>query len=94
MGSLKGTVVTITDAGDAVTDISIDQLDGVPTDDRVSITCDGHVTSQIFPSDHNQPEMTFLAVQGESGFLELLLVGDNASAFLGFRSGSKVAIKW
>ena len=41
-GSLKGIVVSITDAGDAVTDISIDQLAEVPTDDRVSITCDGY----------------------------------------------------
>ena len=93
-GSLKGIVVSITDAGDAVTDISIDQLAAVPTDDRVSIMRDGHVTSRIFPADHQQAEMTFLVVQGESGFLELLLVGDSASAFLGFKPGSVVALKW
>ena len=56
--------------------------------------CDGHVTSRIFPADHQQAEMTFLVVQGESGFLELLLVGDSASAFLGFKPGSVVALKW
>lgn len=93
-GSIQGTVVSITDAGDAVTDISVDRLQGIPTDDRVSILCDGHVTSRIFPADHQQPEMTFLAIQGDSGFLELLLVGDSASAFLGIRSGSEVTVKW
>jgi len=93
-GSIQGTVISITEDGDAVTDIAVDRLDGVPTDNRVSIHCDGHVTSRIFPADHQQPEMTFLAIQGESGFLELLLVGDSASAFLGFRSGSEVTIKW
>ncbi len=93
-GSIKGKVVSITESGDAITDISVDQLDGVPHDDRVSISCDGHVTSRIFPVDHEQPEMTFLAVHGPSGFLELLLVGDSASAFLGIAPGSDVVVKW
>ena len=75
-GSIQGTVISITEDGDAVTDIAIDKLEGVPNDDRVSIYCDGHVTSRIFPAEHQQPEMTFLAIQGESGFLELLLEGD------------------
>ena len=88
-GSIQGTVISITEDGDAVTDIAVARLDGVPTDDRVSIHCDGHVTSRIFPADHQQPEMTFLAIQGESGFLELLLVGDSASAFLGFEAVAK-----
>ena len=91
---IQGTVVAISNGGDAVTDIANGQLDGVPMDDQVSIHCEGHVTSRIFPAEHGQPEMTFLAVQGKSGFLELTLVGDSVQAFLGIRPGSEVTIKW
>lgn len=91
---LQGEIVSVTDAGDLVTDISVDKLDGAPTDERVSIHCGGHVTSCIFPADHDEPEMTFVAVQGKSGCVELSLVGDNASQFLGIRPGAAVTIKW
>ncbi len=93
-GKILGKVVTISDGGAAVTDIDVGQLENVPTDDQVSIHCEGHVTSCIFPLEHGQPEMTFLAFRGKSGFLELTLVGDSVAAFLGIRPGSKVALKW
>lgn len=93
-GKIKGKVVSINDDGDAITDISVDQLDGVPVDQSVSIHCEGHVTSCIFPNEHGQPEMTFLARQGSEGCLELLLVGDSANRFLGIAPGSDVLIKW
>ncbi len=91
---LKGEVVTVTAAGDLVTDISVADLVAVPHDDQVCIRCDGHATSGIFPVDHDQPEMTFIAVEGESGFLELALVGDNASRFLGTKLGASVSLEW
>ena len=94
MAKLQGEVVSITDAGDLVTDISVAALVAVPHDERVSIRCDGHATSGIFPVDHGQPEMTFIAVEGESGFLELALVGDNASRFLGIILGANVSLDW
>jgi hypothetical protein len=84
----------VTEAGDLVTDITLDALSAAPRDERTSIRCEGHVTSGIFPADHDQPEMTFIAVQGSSGFLELCLVGDNASRFLGIRPGSVVTLDW
>jgi S-adenosylmethionine hydrolase len=93
-GKLRGTVVSVSAGGDLVTDITAAQLEGVPTDESVSIHCDGHVTAGIFPVDHGQPEMTFLARLGESGCLELALVGDDASSFLGIRPGARVLIKW
>jgi S-adenosylmethionine hydrolase len=93
-GKIQGKVVSISDRGDAITDIAVDRLHGIPTDESVSIHCEGHATSCIFPADHDQPEMTFLAVQGTSGFLELSLVGDSVKAFLGIGPGSQVMIKW
>ena len=94
MEKLKGEVVSITDAGDLVTDISVTDLVAVPHDEQVCIRCDGHATSGIFLADHDQPEMTFIAVEGESGFLELALVGDDASRFLGIKLGANVSLEW
>ena len=93
-GKLQGEVVSVSESGDAVTSISNDQLAEAPTDDRVTIRCNGHKTAGIFPSDHNQPEMTFLAVLGSTGFLELQLVGDSAHKFLGIRAGADVTVQW
>jgi hypothetical protein len=87
-------VVSISSQGAAVTDIPVDRLQTVPTDDSVSICCEGHATARLFPSDHDEPEMTFLAVLGESGFLELALVGDSVATFLGIRPGSQVSVNW
>ena len=66
MASLQGQVVSVTESGDLVTDIPIADLAATPRDEQVNIRCDGHVTSGIFPADHGQPEMTFVAVEGKS----------------------------
>jgi S-adenosylmethionine hydrolase len=93
-GKLEGTIVAVDEAGNLVTDIPVQRLQGIPSDDRVAVKCEGHVTSGIFPADHNQPEMTLLAVQGQSGFLEISLVGASASDFLGIPTGSTVSVTW
>ena len=94
MAKLEGKVTNVSESGTAVTDISLDQLTDVPTDDSVSITCEGHTTVRIFPEDHGQPEMTFIAARGKSGYLEISLVGDSVSTFLGIGPGSSVVVKW
>jgi S-adenosylmethionine hydrolase len=91
---IEGTVVSINEAGNLVTSITAEQLRGVPTDESVSICCDEHETIGIFQLDHNQPESTLLALIGESGHLELSIVGISASDMLGIRGGEKVVVKW
>jgi S-adenosylmethionine hydrolase len=91
---IQGTVVTVDEQGVAITDIANDRLAEAPTDEQVTIRCEGHVTSCIFPPDHQQPEMTFLAVCGRRGFLELMLVGDSVASFLGIGPGSVVTVQW
>ena len=91
---LSGTVVAISAAGDAITDLAHDQLADVPQDDRTSIECGGHTTLGIYPAEHEQPEMTYVAVLGKSGFLELSLIGDSAAKFLGLKVDDSVTIKW
>ena len=93
-GKITGTVTSINATGAAVTDISVDQLRDVPHDDQVSIACEGHVTGRLFPPDHGQPEMTFLAILSDDGFLELHLVGDRVNTFLGIQDGSPVTVRW
>ena len=81
-------------AGDLVTDITADQLAAAPRDESVSVACDGHETVGIFTTDHNEPDATLLALIGESGCLELAIVGISISAMLGIRVGAKVVVKW
>ena len=93
-GSLHGKVVSVSPEGNLVTDIPAEQLKGVPTDDRTTVTCDGHVTTGIFPAEHHQPEMTLLARIGPGGQLELIIVGERAGDFLGIRPGASVVVQW
>lgn len=94
MAKLSGKVALISKSGDVVTDIAVDKLAGLPRDTSVTITCEGHRTVGIHPTDHGQPDMTFVAYAGVSGFLELALVGDDASRFLGIAAGASVEIEW
>ena len=64
-------------------------------DERVTVSCEDHVTNCLFPADHQRiPQMTFLALLGEDGFVRLQLVGDSVSTFLGIQPGSPVTIQW
>lgn len=93
-GKLKGEIVSIAESGNLVTDITAEQLADVPRDESVSIKCDGHATAGIFPADHDQPNFTFLAVLTAEDRLELTMVGESASKFLGIKTGSPITIAW
>ena len=93
-GRIEGKVASISEAGNLVTDIASSQLDGVPTDDRVTVTCEGHETTGIYGQEHEQPEATLLAVVGQSDCLELEIVGDSARIMLGVSVGGKVEVVW
>ena len=91
---IHGQVVSVTEAGNLVTDITADQLREAPRDERVAIRCDEHETRGIFDRDHQEPESTFLAILDPSGTLELEIVGVSASIMLGIRVGEKVVVEW
>lgn len=93
-GKIEGTVGSYTEAGSLVTDIPHARLRDVPQDESVTVACDEHETVGIYPPDHQQPDFTFLAVLGPSGFLELHIVGDSAKIMLGVRLGERVVVKW
>lgn len=92
-GKIEGTVTATTENGNLVTDITAAQLEGVPRDERVSVSCGGHQTVGIFPPDHSEPEMTFLAVLNDDQ-LQLTIVGDSAKIMLGLQEGEAVVVEW
>jgi S-adenosylmethionine hydrolase len=91
---IEGNVVAITAAGNLVTNITSEQLEGAPRDERVRIRCDEHETNGIFPVNHGEPESTFLALLNGDGALELAIVGLSAKDMLGIRVGERVIIEW
>ncbi len=93
-GKIEGTVASVSEAGNLVTDISAEQLDGVPRGDSVTVRCDDHETNGIFEENHNQPAATLIAVIGGSGQLELEIVGDSAKIMLGIAVGERVEVEW
>ena len=91
---IEGTVVSVSECGNLVTDIPCAALANAPRDGSVTIRCDEHETVGLFTSSHNEPEMSFLALLAESGFLELTIVGDSAKMMLGIRPGERVSVQW
>ena len=93
-GTIAGKVVAISDDGDLITDIRLDQLGDVPRDERVTIRCDEHETCGIYPLDHDQPAFTLLAVENGEGVLQLVIVDDSAKIMLGVNEGAPVEVAW
>lgn len=91
---IEGTVVSFGEDGNLVTDIPCAALAAAPRGGTVTIRCDEHETSGLFAKDHDEPEFSLLALLGESGFLELTIVGDSAQAMLGIRPGERVSVQW
>ena len=92
--SIEGKVVSVSEGGNLVTDIPCAALAEAPRDSAVSIRCDEHETVGLFTAGHSEPEMSFLAMLGDSGFLELTIVGDSAKIMLGVRVGERVSVQW
>ena len=91
---LHGEVVSIRENGDLVTSITAAELHAAPRDERVTISCDGHKTAGIYSNDHDQPVMTLIAMLGTDECLEICLVGESATSFLGVHVGAAVTVEW
>jgi S-adenosylmethionine hydrolase len=93
-GKIEGKVASYSDSGNLVTDIPVERLRTVPRDPSVTVTCDEHQTVGLYLPDHKEPEMTLLALLSDSGFLELVIVGDSAKIMLGVRPGEPITVQW
>ncbi len=94
MAKLSGKVVSISESGDLVTDVKVSDLQSAPRDESLKIECDGHMTNGLFPKNHDQPEMTFIAFENESATIQISIIGGDASGFLGIKAGAVVTISW
>lgn len=91
---IDGEVVEVDSFGNLVTNITRDMLNGVPTDESVTITCDEHATQGIFRTYSEQPPMTLVALVSSGGQLELAIVDDSAATMLGVAVGAPVRVSW
>jgi S-adenosyl-L-methionine hydrolase (adenosine-forming) len=91
---IEGTVQSIDSFGNLVTSIPADALMNVPRGEETAVVCDEHETRGIFSTYEEQPPMTLVAVVGDSGKLELAIVGDSAAIMLGVSVGTPVSITW
>ncbi len=91
---IAGEVVEVDSFGNLITSITRDMLQGVPTDETVTITCDEHQTNGIFNAYSDQPPMTLIAVVGSGDRLELAIVDESATMMLGVRAGTPVVVTW
>ncbi len=91
---IEGRVEKIGETGNLVTNISVDQVADIPHDDTVTIKFGGHETIGLFPAKHDQPAATMVASLGESGFVEIEIVGISLSEMLGIKPEAPVEVCW
>ncbi|MBC7853795.1 MAG: adenosylmethionine-8-amino-7-oxononanoate aminotransferase [Pirellulaceae bacterium] len=91
---IEGTVAAVGENGNLVTDIPCIALTSALRDASVTIRCDEHETVGLFTSAHQEPDFSFLALLGDSGFLELTIVADSAKMMLGIGIGERVSVQW
>jgi hypothetical protein len=94
MAKIEGKIVAVTEAGDLVSDITVEQLAAAPRDSSVVIHCDDHETVGLFTPDHTEPPCTLLALLAPSGQLQLVIVGESAKIMLGIRIGTPITVSW
>jgi S-adenosylmethionine hydrolase len=92
--SIDGNVASCDSAGNLVTDIPNDSVAGLVGDEGVSVKFDAHETFGIFPAAHGEPDATMVASLGDSGFVQIEIVGISLSEMLGIREGAKVRVAW
>lgn len=91
---IDGEVIEVDSFGNLITNITRDQLKGVPTDESVTVTCDDHQTQGIFKTYSDQPALTLVALVGSGDRLELAIVDESATIMLGVKKGAAVRVSW
>jgi S-adenosylmethionine hydrolase len=91
---IEGQVTAIDSFGNLITNITREQLAGVPTDETVGVFCDEHETRGIFKTYADQPAMTLIALVGANDCLEIAIVDDSAAIMLGVGVGAPVEVRW
>ncbi len=91
---VDGTVESIGAHGQLITSIENGALVDAGQDESVSVKFADHLTVGVYPEDHGQPDATLVASLGQSGFLEIEIVGISISEMLGIKAGVPVSVTW
>ncbi len=91
---ISGRVTRINQRGDLVSDIANAQVSSLVGAANVEVRFGEHFTQGIFPLDHGEPESTLIAVLGDSGYLEIGIVGVNVHEMLGVDVGQTIEVTW
>ena len=91
---IKGEVVSISESGNLISDISVESVADAPQNESVIIKFGGHETFGIHPQEHGQPDATMVASNGKSGFVEIEIVGIPLAGMLGIKVGEAITITW
>jgi hypothetical protein len=90
---IKGSVVEISATGDLVTDLTESALASVGRSQETKIIVDEEFeTFGIYGSNHEQPDMTLIAILEPGQPLRLHLVSDSAHSMLGVQKGATVEV--
>ena len=94
-GKITGTVVSISESGDLITDLSREQVaTAIGLGNQVRIECDEHETFGIYAADEQFPAQTLAAILGADDCLRLTITDGDAAGFLGIKVGTPVAVTW
>lgn len=91
---IMGKVESVDESGRLVSDISNDQVADIPHNESLTVKFGGHATIGLYSPDHEHPTGTMFASLGNSGFVEIEIVGINLSEMLGIKVGESVSLKW
>lgn len=91
---VTGTVQSIGAKGQLVTDITNDAISEAGQDDSVTVKFAEHETIGVYPQDHGQPDATLVASRGDSGNLEIEIVGISISEMLCIKTGVPVSVSF
>jgi hypothetical protein len=90
---ITGSVVEISPSGDLITDLTAERLAGIGHSEETKIVVDDEFeTFGIYGPEHQQPEMTLIAILEDGQPLRLHLVSDSASMMLGVKIGAPVQV--
>ncbi len=91
---IRGEVMAIDSFGNLITNILHAHLAGKPDDSRACIACGIYETFGIYQSYGGHDPGMLVALLGDSGRLELAVVGDNAAERTGVSIGTAVTVAW
>jgi S-adenosylmethionine hydrolase len=91
---IEGKVIEVSDSGNLITDIAVDQFGDADRGDSFKVKFDGHETVGLYEIEHGQPAATMVASVNKAGVIEIEIVGISLSEMLGIGVGAPVGVEF